>query len=106
MTPEGKVLKETFAELAKIPGVIPLRLNAGLIVWKGRVFHGAPKGTPDILVMLPHERCIWLEAKSEKGQLTEEQVKWHDRARRIDHTVVVIRSAEEAVQAVMEALDA
>lgn len=87
------------------PNVHALRMNAGLTLRKDasgnrRAIKGVEPGTPDILVMLCGGRVLWLECKTEKGKLTQTQQLWHEQAARLGHTAIVVRSLNEAVQAV------
>lgn len=50
--------------------------------------HSAP-GFPDLLLMRG-ERCLVVELKSAKGQLTAEQQKWLDAFRRLKHIEVFV----------------
>lgn len=106
---EGDVKKATLAALAAIPHVKALRLNSGN---RGR-FRGCPAGTPDILVLLPGGRCIWLELKREKRKANESnpatveaQAKWHEAALALGHAVLRTRDAQEAAEFVIARRDA
>lgn len=80
-----------------------LRLNAGVLVIPGqrrRVVRGVEPGTPDILVMLPGGRVVWLECKTERGTVTSVQHAWHARAGSMGHEVYVVRSVQDALQAI------
>ena len=71
-----------------------------------RWFHGNEKGTPDIEVMLPvgRGRVLWLEVKTGGGKLSKNQVAWRMMAKRLGHKVVIVRSVQDAADAVEEAL--
>lgn len=71
---------------------------------EGRIIRGCEPGTPDVEVMLPGERVIYLECKTATGRLSPAQRAWHAMAARLGHTVVVVRTIPEAVAAVRAAL--
>lgn len=60
----------------------------------------ADKGTPDRVVLSPGGITTWLEVKTPKGRLSPEQVRWHERAKKMGHRVAVVRSVAEALAAV------
>lgn len=94
----------------KLRGYWVLRLNAGMTVinegGKRRAIRGVEPGTPDLLVIgkdarpFWHGRCVWLEVKTSKGRVSKAQRQWHDRAIHAGHDVCVVRSVEEALEAV------
>jgi hypothetical protein len=79
-----------------------LRLNAGKIVLgtgnDRRMLAGVEPGTPDLLVMLPGGRTLWLELKTETGRVTDTQRAWHEAAHALGHDVIVCRSVHYALQ--------
>jgi hypothetical protein len=106
---EAQLLRAVQAALMLTGGgkCIVLRLNSGVVAIKqdgrSRMFRGCEPGTPDLLVVLPGGRTVWLELKSEKGRVTAEQVDWHRRARNLGHTVAIVRNIEDALCAVWPA---
>lgn len=88
----------------KLKGMWCLRLNAGMMrgVHKGKpwVIRGVEPGTPDILCMMPNGEHIWLEAKTAKGKLSVKQKAWHKKARARGISVFVVRSVDDALEAV------
>jgi hypothetical protein len=82
------------------------RVNAGMVKVAGGFMHLASKGTPDSLVMgLQNAACGcpifgWLETKTAIGKLNEHQIKWHAWARSVGINVDVVRSKEDALEAV------
>ncbi len=104
MTEESDLLREVMRVLATMRDVHPMRRNAGKR--RSRSPNGCEPGTPDIEVMLPGGRVVWLELKTAEGNPSDVQTEWHAMARSMGHTVHVVRSVEEAVGAVVDALEA
>ncbi len=49
-------------------------------------------GYPDLtLVSVSHCRVIWIECKSEKGDISPEQTHWHDMLAACDQEIYVVR---------------
>lgn len=89
--------------LQLLPNVHAMRLNSGA-ARRGKL-RLCEAGTPDFLVMLPHGRCVWLEAKrDDKSKPNVDQFEWHAMAARMRHDVHVVRSVQEAVDAVTVAM--
>lgn len=105
---ESQLLKSVMGRLAYIRGCHPMRLNAGTtILGKGasrRAIKGCEPGTPDVMVMLPGGSVVWLEIKTPKGRVSKVQLAWHAMAAKMNHTVHVVRSVQEAVDAVEAAM--
>jgi hypothetical protein len=101
---EADLKRAVIAALSRLRGVHVLRLNAGITVLgtgqKRRAIVGCEPGTPDVLVMLPDQRVMWLELKTDKGRVSKVQAAWHAMARSLGHTVEVVRTVEDAVRAV------
>ena len=77
------------------------RLNAS--GYRGRM-RGLPKGTPDIEVLLPNARCMHIEAKGTKATVpSPAQIAMHAKLRGMGHTVVVARTVQQALDAVVAA---
>ena len=58
------------------------------VAWPGRA------GAPDRLVMLPGRRAVWVELKATGKKPTAQQVREHNRMRRLGERVEVIDSLE------------
>lgn len=72
------------------------RCNSGTIRLRGRVFRGAPKGTPDILGYLgPRGRMFAIELKAKTGRVSIEQEWWEQEALAAGVLVLTARSLEE-----------
>lgn len=81
-------------------GVWCMRVNSGGYRSRSR---GAPKGTPDILLMGPAPVAgSWLEVKDPNGKNRDEasQPIWHQRAKKMGVRVATVRSMSEAVEVV------
>ena len=62
---------------------------------------GYTKGTPDIMVFhpgrSPYVHGLFIEMKSEKGRVSDEQKEWGKRAEELGYRYYVCHSAEEAI---------
>ena len=77
------------------------RCNAGTVRLRGRVFRGAPKGTPDVLGYLaPRGRMFAIELKTERGRVSPEQATWQADATAAGVLVATCRSLVEVKSAV------
>lgn len=88
----GRAIRKSLESL----GYIVTRVHSGKVKVRGGWMQLADEGTPDHVVSCPDGRTIWLETKTEEGDLSEAQKEWHARARRIGHAVAVVRSPREA----------
>ena len=79
----------------EVLGVWCIRIQSGR--FKGGRVRGAENGTPDILC-LATGITWWIETKA-TTRPSEDQLKWHNRARRLGHRVYVVRSTDEAIAA-------
>jgi VRR-NUC domain len=76
--------------------------NAARRTKGGRAANAIPglfPGFPDLGVCLLHGRVLWLEAKTEDGELSEQQEKTHRLLRDLGHVVEVVRSVEDTRRA-------
>ena len=89
-------IKKTLEHL----GHIVTRIHSGKVKVRGGWMQLADPGTPDHHVMSPNGVSTWLETKTPIGKLNEAQVAWHERAKKLGHRVMVVRSPEEALAAV------
>jgi hypothetical protein len=72
-------------------GHIVIRLNAG----KGRNNQRlAPTGTPDLVAVLPG-RVVWIEVKTDLGELSQAQRTMHNRLRMRRQKVIVARDVSD-----------
>lgn len=63
---------------------------------------GLKQGWPDLLICYEPCRSLWLEVKTRTGQLRPAQRSMHIRLRAMGHKVVVVRSIEDVIAALME----
>lgn len=96
MTPEGKIQRECLVVISKAGG-IPLRLQAGLFYTANGtpVQIGVP-GLPDSLALLPNGRAVFMEFKTNKGRLREDQKRFIEELKKLGYEAYVVRSKEEA----------
>ena len=83
--------------------VLALERRGALVVkipnealWRQRVRYTL-RGMPDLIVLLPQGRVVFLEVKRPKGRPTPYQLEVHERLRGMGHEVYIVRSAEEAL---------
>jgi hypothetical protein len=62
---------------------------------------GVLPGVPDVCVLLPEGRTLWIEFKSPHGRLTTPQQVFSTICNRLGHSHVVVRSLSEAASHVM-----
>jgi hypothetical protein len=77
-------------------GCIVIRVQSGTIFVGKRAVKCAEKGTPDLCVMAPGGRTIWLEVKTKAGVVSAAQEAMHSRMRSLGHSVFVARSVNDA----------
>jgi hypothetical protein len=105
VTASETALSKSIRTALEAMGLRVLRLNSGKVkVSKGWMYL-APKGTPDLQVELRGGRVLWLEVKLPGEQLNADQVAEHERLTLNGHTVCVVRSPQEAIDAVIEAVN-
>lgn len=85
-------------------GVWCWRVNSGAMVTDGRLIKLAPPGTPDILGVLPDGsgQLFGLEVKTATGKQSVAQIAWQQRAEKSGVRYRVVRSADEAWDAIGE----
>lgn len=54
-------------------------------------------GTPDFVIALPEGRTAWVEAKTSKGKISQEQLAWMAALRCNGHLAAVVRSFDEFI---------
>ena len=64
---------------------------------------GVIAGTPDLVVVAPGGITVWLEVKAPRGVLSEAQKGTHAHWKRLGHHVAVVRSIEDAEDALRAA---
>lgn len=64
---------------------------------------GMLAGAPDLICVGDQGKVAWLEVKAATGRLSPAQEDLHETLRRKGHAVAVVRSQDEAVQAMRDA---
>ncbi len=98
--PEGKLKADVLDALKHVGGVHAMRRNAGKMNILGRWIDLGEQGHPDVEVMLPNRRVVFLELKSPTGEETENQKRWRESAEKLGHRVYLIRDVDSAVAVV------
>ncbi len=109
--PEAAILREIMVAIGSEPDVLLMRNQVGAVerfderTNSTRVErYGLGVGSADLVAILaPSGRWFCLEVKSSTGRVEPEQTKWHERARRFGAFVAVVRSADEAREALARA---
>lgn len=81
------------------------RVNSGKVRLKdGRYFHaGVPKGYSDLSGFRKSDgKAVFIEVKTDKGQASDEQLKFIDTMRKNGAIAGIARSADEAIKLVTE----
>ena len=60
------------------------------------------EGTPDLLVVMRHGRCLWIEVKRPGEEPTTIQRLRHRELRNLGHAVAVAHSVDEFLKALKE----
>lgn len=81
-------------------GCLVIRVQSGLLRLPGRVVRCAPKGTPDLCVLVDGGRTVWLEVKHGTGKASAEQFEMHNAMRSMGHEVAVVWSVEDAIYSI------
>lgn len=113
--PRGKFLKDGSVKEAFIQaeilawlrstGLLHWRSNSGSLFLHGRHINLGPLGCADISLVLPtHGTFVGLEVKSARGKLRPEQVKYAAGLTRMGGKYFVVRSVQDAKDAVAQCL--
>lgn len=92
-------LSRKITEALETIGCMVIRVQSGSLQMRGRRIRAAKAGTPDLCVLVPGGRTVWLEVKTDTGKLSDVQKRTHDRMRAMGHVVSVVRSVEFALSA-------
>lgn len=83
---------ERFSQL----GFTPIRMQSGLFYTKNLVpVKVGLTGMPDLMILKPNQKIFWVEMKTEKGQVRNEQKQFADFLHSINHHVYVARGIED-----------
>ena len=90
MSEEGDI-QRGIMQMLRDRGALVFRMNSGMTKHNVRL---APAGTPDLLVIEPHHR-FWIEVKTPKGKLNDDQKAMHEQLERYGEEVIVARSVDD-----------
>ena len=94
-------LQHSIVEALEKMGLLVIRIQCGRVKVRGGWMQLAPEGTPDLLVTgSKYLRKAFLETKTPVGKLSQVQRVMHQRLVRSGERVFVVRSVEEAINAV------
>lgn len=84
-----------------------MTLSDGTVVIKGarRFSTGLPEGFPDLLVIAPGGRVVFMEVKTESGRVSAAQEHMHEFLTGFGQHVCVVRSVEDAINYMEEIKD-
>ena len=102
MSETGSVTKPIQDALTKA-GYFCMRLNSGLVKMGGRRIRLCPKGTADLVIYVPKELPIWVEAKPIKNahhdkETLEAQAKFRDKVLAHGHQYVRATSLDDVLR--------
>ena len=101
-------LQQTLIEYLRmilVEGFVAAIPNAARRSEKDHALNAVPglfSGMPDLVVVV-RRRVIWLEVKTGKGRLSEQQASVHALLRDLDHDVFTVRNIEEVREALAAA---
>lgn len=97
---ESTILANIRLALGQIPECDFQRLSQGFSEAGGRKFRvGMTPGAADLIGCVLG-RFVALEVKTDVGRLSEEQIRWADRMRRVGGVVATVRTVSEALAVV------
>ena len=100
-----KVIQKQILDWLKDSGTLYWRQNSGVVFAGNRMVRLGEEGLPDIIVVIPPGgRILGLEVKSAKGSLRPGQKEFRDRLLERGGLYRVVRSIEQAMDAVATAL--
>lgn len=53
---------------------------------------GMTPGTPDLRILFPYGRILFVEVKTDTGRLSKAQLYWHEKAAALGHNVLVVKA--------------
>lgn len=96
MNKEETILQNQIMCDLSLHGYEPIRMNVGLFYTKNLIpIHIGIVGTPDLLVLKNDGKCFWIETKTKRGMISDDQIKFHKFLNSIGHNVYVPRSIKE-----------
>ncbi|MCL2793023.1 MAG: VRR-NUC domain-containing protein [Spirochaetaceae bacterium] len=88
---ESQIQKQIVGYL-ELKGYEVIRHNAGKVKYN---VTGAKKGMPDLEALIGGGISVFVEVKTKKGKLSEDQKKMQKRLRDLGHKVIVARKLED-----------
>jgi hypothetical protein len=80
---------------------IVIRMNSGVFkTADGRAVKQGIPGMPDLLWLGPDGKTAWIEVKTAKGRVAENQQRFIDRLQHMGHRAGIARSVKEAMEIV------
>lgn len=83
-------------------GIVMAIPNASRRTANGKPMNAAPgllPGAPDLVVVLPKAKVLWLEVKAPKGKVSSHQIHVHGKLNALGHVCAVVRSIEDVQRA-------
>jgi len=105
MNSETRIQRAIRIALNRTMRVRVTRNNVGSVRTEdGRfVTFGLNRGSPDLVGVLRSGRAVGFEVKSPNGRVSDDQRRWHEAARKWGVFVAVVRSVDEALEALARA---
>tara|TARA_B100000949_G_C14026130_1_gene343438 strand:- start:141 stop:473 length:333 start_codon:yes stop_codon:yes gene_type:complete len=102
---ENQIQNDIRIAVGQLPDVVIWRNESGVAEHKGRyVRYGLCKGSADLIgVLAPKGRFVALEVKTPRGRVSKEQNMFLNLVRSQGGFACVVRSVEEALQAISRA---
>lgn len=97
-------VQQSIVELCAIFRLPCLRMPAGIYrsMDSKRVANGVPAGIPDLCVICPDGKTLWIEVKKPGGKLSKVQRACHEEYARLGHEVLVARSSADVEKALVK----
>lgn len=100
-----KVIQKQILDWLKETHLLHWRQNSGVVFAGNRMVRLGEEGLPDIVIVVPPTgRLLGLEVKSAKGKLRPKQKEFQERLVAIGGYYHVVRSLEQAMEAVAQSL--
>lgn len=105
INPETLLQRKIMVALSEL-GAVPYRMHVGQFYTPQAtpIYVGIP-GTPDLLIIAPRGITLWYELKTKNGKLREDQVKFANLLKSMDHKCYEIRSVEQATTIYKEVIN-
>lgn len=107
----GGLVREITLAIGSLDGVTVTRnpvmrvsLPSGGYAWTGVGGKGAPDLHVEVMTPYGITACLWIECKEGSGELSEDQRKWHEAAKKTGRHVCVARSVGDALSEIEKLL--